>query len=71
MLLFYVNANDVKGLGNNTGDYKGLTSTLRDKYGIPAVVARVSRLDWFRNAAGLLDANYWKGTLRPRPVLDW
>jgi len=28
-------------------------------------------LDWLRNAAGLLDPNYWKGTLRPRPVLDW
>lgn len=59
------------GLGNNTGDYKGLTCTLNDRYSIPTVVARVSRLDWFRNAAGLLDPDYWKGTLRPRPVLDW
>ncbi|XP_073012110.1 uncharacterized protein [Typha latifolia] len=59
------------GLGNNTGDYDSLSTTLRESYGIPSVVADVSRLDWFRNAAGLLDPNYWKGTLRPRPVLDW
>lgn len=24
-----------------------------------------------RNAAGLLDPAYWKGTLQPRPILDW
>ncbi|XP_073102036.1 uncharacterized protein [Elaeis guineensis] len=59
------------GLGNNTGDYQGLVMTLRERYGIPSVVARVSRFDWLRNAAGLLDPNYWKGTLHPRPVLDW
>jgi len=41
------------------------------EYGVPAVVAAVSRLDWFRNAAGLVDPAYWRGTLRPRPVLDW
>lgn len=34
-------------------------------------MASVSRLDWLRNAAGLIDPNYWRGTLRPRPVLDW
>ena len=60
-----------QGLGNNSGDYHKLELTLKD-YGIPnVVVAKVSRLDWFRNAAGLLDPNYWRGTLRPRPVLDW
>ncbi|KAH0433770.1 hypothetical protein IEQ34_026953 [Dendrobium chrysotoxum] len=59
------------GLGNNSGDYRGLCWTLRDGYGVPTVVAKVSRLDWFRNAAGLLDSNYWRGTLRPKPVLDW
>lgn len=59
------------GLGNNTADYQGLASTLRDRYGVPSVVARVSRLDWLRNAAGLIDPNYWRGTLSPRPVLDW
>ncbi|CAA7061467.1 unnamed protein product [Microthlaspi erraticum] len=58
------------GLGNNSGDYKKLEVTLGE-YGVPAVVAAVSRLDWFRNAAGLVDPAYWRGTLRPRPVLDW
>ncbi|TVU33549.1 hypothetical protein EJB05_25373 [Eragrostis curvula] len=60
------------GLGNNTGDYARLAAALRDDHGLPAaVVARVSRPDWLRNAAGLVDGNYWRGTLRPRPVLDW
>ncbi|XP_044483079.1 uncharacterized protein LOC123209250 isoform X2 [Mangifera indica] len=58
------------GLGNNSGDYKKLEMTLNE-YGVSTVVANVSRLDWFRNAAGLADPNYWRGTLRPRPVLDW
>ncbi|KAJ0231499.1 Uncharacterized protein HA466_0299150 [Hirschfeldia incana] len=58
------------GLGNNSGDYKKLEVTLGE-YGVPSVVATVSRLDWFRNAAGLVDPAYWRGTLRPRPVLDW
>lgn len=39
---------------------------------VPAVaVARVSRPDWLRNAAGLVDPSYWRCNLRPRPVLDW
>ncbi|OWM91526.1 uncharacterized protein LOC116215732 isoform X2 [Punica granatum] len=59
------------GLGNNTGDYAKLRLTLQDNYGISTVVANVSRIDWLRNAAGLVDPNYWRGTLRPRPVLDW
>ncbi|GLT36456.1 hypothetical protein SLA2020_108310 [Shorea laevis] len=59
------------GLGNNTGDYKKLELTLQEEYGLPTVVAKVSRFDWLRNAAGLVDPNYWRGTLRPRPVLDW
>ncbi|XP_024518499.1 uncharacterized protein LOC9662278 [Selaginella moellendorffii] len=58
------------GLGNNTGDYAPLSSALRSK-GFPVKVLKVSRLDWLRNAAGLLDGNYWRGTLKPRPVLDW
>ncbi|CAA3018487.1 uncharacterized protein LOC105168317 [Olea europaea subsp. europaea] len=58
------------GLGNNTTDYQKLTLILKE-YGVPTVVAKVSRIDWLRNAAGLLDPNYWRGTLRPRPVLDW
>ncbi|OVA13097.1 GPI inositol-deacylase PGAP1-like [Macleaya cordata] len=59
------------GLGNNSGDYEKLKLILEEVYGVPTVVAKVSRLDWLRNAAGLLDPNYWRGTLRPRPVLDW
>ncbi|XP_050225483.1 uncharacterized protein LOC126674965 [Mercurialis annua] len=58
------------GLGNNTADYQKLEATLNG-FGVQTVVAKVSRFDWFRNAAGLLDSNYWRGTLQPRPVLDW
>ncbi|KAL8144394.1 hypothetical protein V2J09_017426 [Rumex salicifolius] len=58
------------GLGNNSGDYLRLQGIL-EGYGITSVIANVSRPDWLRNAAGLLDLNYWKGTLQPRPVLDW
>lgn len=53
------------------GDYAQLQINLLDKYGVSTVVANVSRSDWLRNAAGLIDPNYWRGTLRPRPVLDW
>ena len=60
----------MQGLGNNTNDYEKLALIL-DGYGVPTVVVKVSRIDWLRNAAGLLDPNYWRGTLRPRPVLDW
>lgn len=60
----------LQGLGNNTSDYHNLELTLQH-YGVDAVVAKVSRVDWLRNAAGLVDPNYWRGTLRPRPVLDW
>ncbi|XP_059312009.1 uncharacterized protein LOC132063478 isoform X2 [Lycium ferocissimum] len=58
------------GLGNNSNDYEKLALILKD-YGVPTAIAKVSRIDWLRNAAGLLDTNYWRGTLRPRPVLDW
>lgn len=58
------------GLGNNTGDYDELVASLAAR-GITAVTAKVSRPDWLRNASGLLDGNYWKGTLQPRPTLDW
>ena len=61
----------LQGLGNNSSDYNKLEVTLKEHYGVPTVVAKVSRLDWLRNAAGLADPNYWSGTLRPRPVLDW
>ncbi|KAI7728270.1 hypothetical protein M8C21_020912 [Ambrosia artemisiifolia] len=39
------------GLGNNTGDYQKLSLTLQG-YGVSTVVAKVSRIDWLRNAAG-------------------
>lgn len=60
----------MQGLGNNTGDYDELVASLAAR-GITAVTAKVSRPDWLRNASGLLDGNYWKGTLQPRPTLDW
>ncbi|CAJ2642582.1 unnamed protein product [Trifolium pratense] len=59
------------GLGNNSGDYLKLEQTLNENYGLSTVVAKVSRLDWLRNASGLIDPNYWRGTLEPTPVLDW
>lgn len=60
-----------QGLGNNSGDYQKLEATLNNNYGVSTVVAKVSRPDWLRNAAGLIDPNYWRGTLQPTPVLDW
>nr|AFK41740.1 unknown [Medicago truncatula] len=59
------------GLGNNSGDYQKLEATLNNNYGVSTVVAKVSRPDWLRNAAGLIDPNYWRGTLQPTPILDW
>ncbi|KAI5647611.1 hypothetical protein M9H77_33616 [Catharanthus roseus] len=62
--------NILKGLGNNTKDYDRLAVILKE-YGVPTVVLKVSRIDWLRNAAGLIDPNYWREALRPSPVLDW
>jgi hypothetical protein len=39
--------------------------------GLAVEVAAVNRVDWLRNAAGVTDLNYWKGTLNPRPTVDW
>lgn len=39
--------------------------------GLAVKVAAVSRPDWLRNAAGLTDASYWRGTLQPRPTVNW
>ncbi|GJP53918.1 hypothetical protein CLOM_g13039 [Closterium sp. NIES-68] len=58
------------GLGNNSADYAELVALLETQ-GVAVEVARVARPDWLRNAAGLLQADYWKGTLKPRPILDW
>lgn len=32
---------------------------------------QVGRADWGRNAAALTDMGWWKGTLKPRPAVDW
>ncbi len=39
--------------------------------GLAVATARVSRPDWLRNAAGLRYAAYWRGTLQPRPTVNW
>mmetsp|Transcript_15555 Transcript_15555/g.21489 ORF Transcript_15555/g.21489 Transcript_15555/m.21489 type:complete len:313 (-) Transcript_15555:201-1139(-) len=58
------------GLGNNTGDYDELKQLLQDR-GSSVAVAEVRRIDWLRNAAGFFDINYWRGTLEPKPTVDW
>ncbi|KAK3280552.1 hypothetical protein CYMTET_11611 [Cymbomonas tetramitiformis] len=58
------------GLGNASGDYDTLVQSLSSQ-GYAVSVASVRRIDWLRNAAGLVDPNYWKGTLSPRPTVDW
>ena len=40
-------------------------------HGLAVTTARVARWNWLRNAAGLADLNYWRGTLQPRPTVDW
>eukprot|EP00898_Chlorokybus_atmophyticus_P006354 jgi/Chlat1/671/Chrsp104S01147 len=58
------------GLGNNSADYVPLSASLKS-LNIPSLTLPVRRADWLRNALGLADVSYWRGTLRPRPVLDW
>ena len=58
------------GLGNSKGDYKDLADLLR-KEGFTTDIAAVNRIDWLRNAAGVVDLNYWRGTLNPRPTVNW
>lgn len=41
---------------------------LHNNFSPHSIVTRLCRL---RNAAGVVDINYWKGTLNPRPVVDW
>jgi pimeloyl-ACP methyl ester carboxylesterase len=59
------------GLGNCTEDYTSLKASLEARGARRVEVLPVQRIDWLRNAAGLLDPAYWKGTLQPRPILDW
>ena len=47
-----------------------MASNLQDR-GLAVGTAQITRFDWLRNAAGLLDINYWRGTLQPRPTVDW
>ncbi|PNW80345.1 hypothetical protein CHLRE_07g313550v5 [Chlamydomonas reinhardtii] len=58
------------GLGNNAADYGPLAAKLEAR-GMAVEVAQVTRPDWGRNAAALTDVNWWKGTLKPRPAVDW
>jgi hypothetical protein len=58
------------GLGNNSEDYRALAASLQRRH-FDVEIADVARVDWLRNAAGLLDAAYWSGTLKPRPTVDW
>lgn len=58
------------GLGNSAADYASLAASLRSR-GWTVSVAPVSRADWLRNAAGVVDPAYWAGTLNPRPTVDW
>lgn len=59
------------GLGNNSSDYSQLARKLSSSCGMHVEIAPVSRLDWTRNAAGLLNGAYWSGSLSPRPTVDW
>ncbi len=60
----------VAGLGNSADDYEALAQRLRSQ-GLAVEVAQVARLDWGRNALALTDGNWWRGTLSPRPAVDW
>ncbi len=47
------------------------TASTRRARGLTVSVAGVSRLDWGRNAAALTQGAWWRGTLKPRPAVDW
>lgn len=60
------------GLGNAAEDYEPLSAALAARFpGCVVRTARVARPDWLRNAAGVVDAAYWQGTLNPSPTVDW
>ena len=70
------------GLLNNSDDYgkmvqrilsatNGGESSSDGGGGTSCVVARVRRADWLRNASGFLTRDYWAGTLKPRPTVNW
>jgi pimeloyl-ACP methyl ester carboxylesterase len=59
------------GLGNAAEDYVPLEQALRQELGATVTTALVSRPDWLRNAAGVVDSAYWAGTLNPVPTVNW
>lgn len=60
------------GLGNASEDYAPFVAALAGEGGGRHVgTAAVRRIDWLRNAAGVVDVNYWRGTLNPSPTVDW
>lgn len=58
------------GLGNNQADYTALSAQLEAR-GYAVETVPIARIDWSRNAAALTDPNWWRGTLQPRPAVDW
>lgn len=58
------------GLGNSGKDYLPLAASLQRRR-FDVEIADIGRVDWLRNVAGVLDASYWRGTLKPRPTVDW
>lgn len=58
------------GSYNTWKDYAELQADL-EANGIAVDFCDVRRIDWFRNGRGLIDPNYWRGTLNPRPTVDW
>lgn len=59
------------GLGNSSADYTALASRLVERGHAAVSVAPVARWKWSLNARGFLTADYWRGTLKPKQVLDW
>lgn len=58
------------GLGNEDGDYAALQKDL-EALSMTTRVAKVARIDWARNAAGVVDPAYWAGNLCPTPTVNW
>ncbi|CAD7698433.1 unnamed protein product [Ostreobium quekettii] len=58
------------GLGNSSEDYTDFVEDLT-AMGMCVAVPQVRRVDWLRNAAGVVDSAYWAGSLKPRPTVDW
>lgn len=59
------------GLGNAASDYTALAESLRRRGHSPVTVVPIQRWQWALNALGFFTADYWRGTLQPRPLLDW